>query len=248
MVKAKRKHVGKPKIGSGVDGKTTIRITCRANSTIDLDEIHSLQGDLKSLSEEDFNKLKKSILRYGISFPFFLWKQKDKARILDGTQRDKVLKKMREEGYRIPLLPVDWIEAKDETEAKEKILIISSRYGHITSDSLNAFLAGSMIDFPAIEVILTLPELNIAGSGNNGPKIENVWEQAIQLKPPREYVLIICDDDQGEQFDSLKELLELKRVRRGGYKKGSVFDAVSVQRVVPAKEIIAKLNANRNSK
>mgnify|MGYP001570317513 CR=1 FL=1 len=225
-----------------------IRVTCSANSTIDLDQIYSLQGDLKSLSEEDFEKLKKSILRYGISFPIFLWQQKDKARILDGTQRDKVLKKMREEGYKIPSLPVDLIEAKDETEAKEKILLISSQYGRMTDESFKDFLAGSMIDFPVIEGILALPQIDTGSHVDIQNNIENVWEQAIQLKPPRQYVLVICDDDNGEQFDVLKELLELKRVRRGGYKKGTAFDAVGTQRVIPAAEIITKLNAHRNSK
>ena len=143
-----------------VNDDMTIRVTCQANSTIGLDEIHRLQGDLKSLSEENFDKLKKSILKYGISFPIFLWRQNGAARILDGTQRDIVLKRMREEGYKIPLLPVDWIEAKDEKEAKEKILLISSQYGKMTEDSLYQFVAGSldfneilpMIDFPALDL------------------------------------------------------------------------------------------------
>src|SRR3990167_720714 len=244
--KAKESNEGQPETMNTAGDKPAVRVTCRGNSTISLDEISSLQGDLKSLSEENFEKLKRSILRYGISFPFFLWRDKDNVRILDGTQRDKVLKQMRADGYQIPPLPADWIDAENETEAKEKILIISSQYGQMTGDSLNAFLAGSTIDLPSIESVLALPELNIGNSSEERPQAESVWEQAIQLKPPREYVLIVCDEDDGAQFDMLKEMLDLGKVRRGGYKKGSAFDAVGTQRVVLASQLIEKFNANRN--
>jgi hypothetical protein len=35
-----------------------------------------------------------------------------------------------------------------------------------------------------------------------------------------------------EEWEELKEVLKLKMVRRGGYKKGSAFDAVSLERVL----------------
>ena len=159
----------KPKRGSTenklavepVNDEMTVRVTCRANSTIGLDDIHPLQGDLKSLSDDDFTKLKKSILKYGISFPIFLWQQENKARILDGTQRDKVLKRMRADGYKIPPLPIDWIEAADEKEAKEKILLISSQYGRMTEDSLYQFVAGGDLDFNELFPLIEFPQLDL---------------------------------------------------------------------------------------
>ena len=35
-----------------------------------------------------------------------------------------------------------------------------------------------------------------------------------------------------EDCEEIKELLKLKMVRRGGYKEGSAFDAVSLERVL----------------
>src|ERR1051326_8307252 len=47
---------------------------------------------------------------------------------------------MREEGYAVPKLPVDYIHATDRKEALEKILLVSSQYGKITGDTLYQFL------------------------------------------------------------------------------------------------------------
>jgi len=64
-------------------------------------------------------------------------------------------------------------------------------------------------------------------------------DQAVQLKPPREYVVIMCDDE--IEWVALKMALELKPVRRGGYKPGSPFDATGTQRVVHAIDLLRKL-------
>lgn len=60
---------------------------------------------------------------------------------------------------------------------------------------------------------------------------EALLDQAIQLQPQREYCVITCAND--EEWEAMKAALRLAPVRRGGYKKGSPFDAVGTQRVVP---------------
>ena len=155
-----------------MNSSKNIKVTCKGAARLSLDKIISFQGDLKSLSDEDAEKLKRSIIRYGISFPFYVWKQNGKSHCLDGHQRQRVLLKMRDEGYKIPPLPVDWIEAKDEAEAKEKILLISSQYGKMTEDSLYQFVAGSldfnellpMIDFPQLDLIALQKTLSENGA------------------------------------------------------------------------------------
>jgi len=57
----------------------------------------------------------------GFSFPFFVWRDKGKLWVLDGHQRDKTLKRLEQDGWKVPLLPVDYIEAGNQKEAKEKI-------------------------------------------------------------------------------------------------------------------------------
>ena len=68
---------------------------------------------------------------------------------------------------------------------------------------------------------------------------ETLIDQSTQLTPQRDYVVILCDQDGGDQFEELKQLLGLQMVRRGGYKKGSQFDAVSLERVVEASRFLS---------
>ena len=58
--------------------KKKIRITCRGAATARLEDLHPLQGDLKTLSEEKYRKLRKTLLKHGFSFPFFVWKNEGK--------------------------------------------------------------------------------------------------------------------------------------------------------------------------
>jgi len=137
----------------------TIQIRCKAAVNLDLGNLTPLQGDLKELSGSNFNKLKQSILRHGITFPFFVWQSDGTNFILDGTQRDRVLTRMAEEGFAIPALPCALIEAKDRKEAAEKILLISSQYGKMTNNSLEQFLSENDLDLMELNVSWSCPAL-----------------------------------------------------------------------------------------
>ena len=104
-----------------------IAIRCTAAINISLTDLTPLQGELKALTKPSFEKLKRSILKHGITFPFFVWQDAGANYILDGTQRDRVLVQMAAEGYTVPALPCALIEAKDRKEAAEKILLISKQ-------------------------------------------------------------------------------------------------------------------------
>jgi ParB-like chromosome segregation protein Spo0J len=69
--------------------------------------------------------------------------------------------------------------------------------------------------------------------------------QALQLEPAREYALIVCADP--DEWERLKVALSLTPVRRGGYRKGSQFDDVGTQRVVPASHILDLIDAGRGA-
>ena len=56
-------------------------------------------------------------------------------------------------------------------------------------------------------------------------------EQSVQLEPPKEYILIMAEPNSVD-WEEIKELLKLKIVRNGGYKKGSAWDKVSIERVI----------------
>jgi len=64
-------------------------------------------------------------------------------------------------------------------------------------------------------------------------------DQAVQLKPPREYIVVMCENE--VEWVDLKVALELKPVRRGGYKLGSPLDSAGTERVVRAAELLIRL-------
>jgi hypothetical protein len=67
----------------------------------------------------------------------------------------------------------------------------------------------------------------------DGETIE--FDKSVQIEPPQEYIIILAEPN-SEEWEELKEFLKLKKVRRGGYKKGSAFDAVGLERVIKYKD------------
>ena len=127
-----------------------IEINCTGSDTIQLHELTEFQGELKERSAGDVEKIIKSIKKHGFSFPFFVWKNDGKNNVLDGHGRLLALKQMAAAGEEIPALPCVYISAKNEAEAKEKLLKLNSQYGHMTADSVAAFLGDIKIDFEEI--------------------------------------------------------------------------------------------------
>jgi DNA modification methylase len=119
-----------------------INITCQGASVMPLDDILDLQGDLKKLTKKNAQKLRESVLKYGFTAPVFIWRdQAGRAFCVDGHQRCKVLRGLRDiDGYSIPDIPVDFIDAKDLPEAKAKLLHISSQYGEFSMDILEGWV------------------------------------------------------------------------------------------------------------
>ena len=125
-----------------------IEIKCSGSAFLNLHEITPLQGDLKDLSKENYNKLKNQILKNGFISPFHIWK----GGCLDGHQRLRVLKKMESEGYIIPeRFPIVEVEAKDLKQAKKILLSLTSQYGTMTNDGLYTFMNEAEIDFPELD-------------------------------------------------------------------------------------------------
>lgn len=129
-----------------------ISVTCDTGEFLNLGQFTKFQGKLKFRDEGDIGKVKKSILRYGFSFPFFVWKNKNWNYILDGHGRELALCELENEGYEIPPLPVVYISAENENDAREKLLRINSRFGDITNNSFVNFSKGMNFDFKSIDV------------------------------------------------------------------------------------------------
>ena len=160
------------------------RITVHNPSNLPLADYHEfkpLQGDLKTLPDENKKKLKASILKYGFRFPLFVWTDSEGAKwINDGHQREKVLAELEAEGYEIPPLPYVEVEAKDRREAAELLLLANSRYGEYNPET--TFFADFDIDLSFLSEI-EIPELDIMAFSplEEDPK-EKEYDENIEMK------------------------------------------------------------------
>jgi hypothetical protein len=139
------------------------------------------------------------------------------------------------------LKDVPTIYAKDLTEDQKKEFIIKDNvgFGEWNWDDL----ANSWDDEKLVEWGLDIPIDKMIDELEDEDEI--LLEQAIQLKPKREYVVIMCDEENSD-WDELKQSLNLPMVKRGACKTTSPFEKhTSVQRVIHAKDII---NALRSTK
>lgn len=170
-----------------------VKITCRGASSINLSDLTEFQGSLKSLPEGNYKKLKQAILDYGFSFPLSIWKSDDTNYCIDGHQRDRVLKRMREEGYEIPKLPCDFIEAVDMKEAKQKLLLATSVYGKINMEGLEAYIKEAEIEFADIKDSVSFPEIDLSDFAGGFPKGDKLPDVDIEGEsaPTGEYIAIV---------------------------------------------------------
>jgi len=165
-----------------------IPVTCTGAGTIELELLTGLQGNLKTISRKNLEKLKNRILKHGINVPLHVWRHARKTFILDGHQRTRALLELQADGYQVPPIPYDIIEAKDLADAKDKLLGIASQYGEFTMDGLREFTAELTLDtdlrLPSGEIHLeTLrPSEDEAGDDDapeSAPKIArrgDLWE------------------------------------------------------------------------
>lgn len=168
-----------------------IPITCRVTEYETLLRLKEFQGDLKTISRDEIEKLKRSILKYGFSFPVFIWN----LNILDGHQRLIAVKELIEAGHEIDAIPIVSIEAADEKEAAEKLLLLNSRYAEIDQVGFDAFIESYRIDIDEISNLLQMPEIYFEIQ-NFSPGTENDQGELDKIAPR----WVICPGC-GEKFD-----------------------------------------------
>lgn len=147
--------------------KSEIKICCKSSDYLNIADMTELQGNLKSRTDIDFDKIKLSIIKYGFSFPFFVWNSDGKNYLLDGHGRFGTLCKMQKDGYSIPPLPVVYVDCKDKKEAKQKLLRLNSQYGKMTKESVLEFAEDIDLNFDEIalpDTTIAFAEPNIQGN------------------------------------------------------------------------------------
>lgn len=160
-----------------------IKIECQGATTVNIDELNELHH-FKTMTDSHYAHARNSITELGFSFPFFVWIDPEgKKWAVDGNSRKKVLLRMRNEGYIIPPLPADIINAKDKAEAKKKLIAAESRYADPSEEEFANFLQEDNIEIESIESYMDIPEIN-SGHGDIPDEVKE--------KEQKEPELIIC--------------------------------------------------------
>lgn len=138
-----------------------VEIKCTGSDYAAVEDFHPLQGELKSLSEENYQKLRYQILTYGFSEPVAAWEKGNVKFIISGHQRVATLKRMKEEGYEVPYIPYVMVSAENEHEAKMKVLSMASQYGTITPTGLRSFIEDMDLEIADLEQNFALPGVDL---------------------------------------------------------------------------------------
>lgn len=189
-----------------------IRITCQGASALPYHELEPFQGNLKSLSEANYQKLRQEILELGFFDPILVWRaQTDdgpKNFIISGHQRQRVVKRMvEEEGFECPDLPINPIEADSWQEAKKKILAAISQYGKLEDQGLYEFMSDAGLTFQEVQASFDLPALDMDKFGEEyydveppaKPEKEKDEPATKDPEEPQHLVVVSCDGESSQQ-------------------------------------------------
>jgi hypothetical protein len=194
------------------------------------------------IRDEKFNKLKKSIEDFPDMLekrPLVVFTDKDgKFVVLGGNMRLKAAKELG-----IKELPV--IVADEWTEEQRAQFLIKDNvnFGEWNHEELaNEW---DVIQLQEWGLDLDFDIENEIEELEDGEEIE--FEQSVQLEPPKEYILIMAEPNSIE-WEEMKERLKLKMVRRGGYRKGSPIDMVSLERVFQWNQFKERWNVDSSAK
>jgi len=189
-------------------------------------------------SEEQIEQLAASIREFGFTVPVLI---DEKKQLIAGHGRLAA-------ALKVGLEEIPCIQLSGLTDRQKRAYILADNKLALNSDWNETLLAMELQKLKDEEFDVTL-------TGFSDAELDALFEdlkpeesegeegeipQAIQMEPPREYVVVMCESP--EDWEALKVALELTPVRRGGYKKGSPFQAVGTQRVVIAKQLLARLN------
>lgn len=167
-----------------------IKIECQCADSLSLDELTEFQGNLKKRTKADIEKIKNLIIKYGFSFPFFVWKSKGKNFTLDGHGRILALRELRETEKDFPeAFPVVYVNAKNEAEAKKKVLSASSTFGKMTSESVIEFAGSIELSEFSLSGCEDM-EFSTSDDAERKPKMESSFNYHEQFG-----VIVVCESE-----------------------------------------------------
>lgn len=205
-------------------------------TTAKISEVKANPNNPRIIKDDKFKKLVQSIKDFPEMLNLRPIVVNGDMVVLGGNMR---LKACKEAG----LKEVPIIKAEDLTKEQQREFIIKDNvgFGEWDWDEIANNWDAEQLDAWGLEV----PVNDKIDKAEDGEVIE--FEQSIQLEPPKEYILIMAEPNSVE-WEEVKEMLKLKMVRRGGYKEGSAFDSVGIERVLLWNDLKSRLNVNSNTK
>ena len=180
-----------------------ISIRCGGEADIQLKALNHFQGKLKSITADDFQKLKRSLVKHGLPLAFHVWvDDNDKIWIIDGHHRRLALLELEAEGYFIPPLPCNIVNAKTQKEAAQILLVSNSRYAKMTQESISDYMIEMDLQLPDLED-LDIPELNM---NDFSLEIDDIEQDSLLDIEENFNFIIKCHDH--EEFKSVQAFFE----------------------------------------
>lgn len=140
-----------------------VKVNCETKDALKLTEMAFFQGNLKKRTQQDIDSLKESIVNEGLMMPFAVWVNDGKNYLLDGHGRKQALMQLCDQDPEIleQALPVLYISAETEADARKALLQITSQYGKVTKQGVKQFCV-SIPEYraPAINKFVAKPVVN----------------------------------------------------------------------------------------
>ena len=188
---------------------------------IKIDKLKPARYNPRQIRTKQYKDLKESITKFGLVDPIIV--NKDMT-VIGGHQRLKICKEL-------TFIDVDCVILDLSKEQERELNIrLNKNTGDFDMDILaNEFDVTELKDWGFLDTDFGFNIDKIIDNAEEDEEIE--IPQTLQIQPPKEYIIIMADPNSVE-WEELKEELKLKMVRRGGYKKGSAFDSISIERVL----------------
>lgn len=217
-----------------------VHVECAGAETRLLDDLVEFQGGLKELSQLSFTKLRSRIIELGFSEPLSVWQHNGQALILNGHQRFRVLRHMRdEEGWEVPPVPVSLIECADEHAAKLKVLSLTSEYGDLDEDGLYEFMCDADIAPVEIEDFrfprVSIPNFLDAYFGDNPPA---ELDFSPELHERHDYVVLYFETD--DDWKRAQEAFGIVTVKSAQV-ANRTFEHRGLGRVIAGADVLPRL-------
>lgn len=141
--------------------KKEIAITCTGSDLVDIKDLNPFQGKFKTLSDENYLRLRSTLIAVGVTAAATVWKAKEKLWLLDGHQRREALGRLRMEGWLVPPVPINYATCRNDREAKAKVLTLASTYGEVDTEELGTFAAAAGYKLKDLTVNFNFPDVDL---------------------------------------------------------------------------------------